>query len=205
MNNKQVERFRKRLKNELKESRYEHSLNVSFICMALAMCYGIDLEKAKLAGILHDCAKCYSNEELIEKCQRHNIFLTDEERLAPSVIHAIYGAWMAEHEYGITDSEILEAIRCHTTGKPEMSALDMIVYIADYIEPGREEEPGLSRIRRLAFQNLEQAMYEALACSLKYLEEMEMPIDSRTQEAYAYYFNMNKHLKGDADESKGNG
>lgn len=179
--------FRKKLKHKLNPLRYEHSLSVSFTCMALAMRYEYDLKKAELAGLLHDCAKRYSDEELISKCEKQGIALTESERLAPAVIHAKYGAWMAEHKYKITDEEILSAIRWHTTGKPKMSVLDKILYVADYIEPRRDKAPDLERMRSLAFQDLDAAIYEMLTASLAYLQRQGGTIDSMTQETIDYY------------------
>ena len=115
--------------------RYEHTLGVSYTCMALAMRYSANLDQAEMAGLLHDCAKRYDDATIICKCQEHGIELTEGELRAPAVIHAKLGAWMAEHKYGITDPEVLSAIACHTTGKPAMSLLDKILYVADYIEP----------------------------------------------------------------------
>ena len=96
----QVITYRKQLKSKLDPMRYEHSLSVSYTCMALAMRYGYDLHRAELAGLLHDCAKRYGDNELIVKCHKHNITLTEGELKAPAVIHAKYGAWMAEHKFG---------------------------------------------------------------------------------------------------------
>ena len=124
--------------------RYEHTLGVSYTCMALAMRYSANLDQAEMAGLLHDCAKRYDDATIICKCQEHGIELTEGELRAPAVIHAKLGAWMAEHKYGITDPEVLSAIACHTTGKPAMSLLDKILYVADYIEPRRDKAPNLS-------------------------------------------------------------
>lgn len=185
--NEQVTTFRKRLKSRLDPMRYEHSLSVSYICIALAMCYGCDIGKAELAGLLHDCAKRYTDNELIARCEKHKIPLTAAERRAPAVIHAKYGAWMAKHRFGIIDEEILSAIACHTTGKPGMSILDKILYIADYIEPRRDKASNLAQMRSLAFQDLDQTMYEILAGTLDYLAKKGSSIDPVTQETYQYF------------------
>lgn len=183
----QIFTYRKQLKSKLDPMRYEHSLSVSFTCTALAMRYGCDLKKAELAGILHDCAKRYGDNELIVRCQKHHIPLTQGELDAPAVIHAKYGAWMAEHKYGIQDPEILSAIACHTTAKPAMSLLDKILYIADYIEPRRDKAANLPQIRRLAFEDLDRTMYEILAGTLNYLNKKNASVDPMTRRAYEYY------------------
>lgn len=185
--NDKIFQFRKQLKNKLPPSRYEHSLSVSFLCTALAMCHGYDMEKAELAGLLHDCAKQYEDTVLIEKCMKHGISLTPEEQMAPVVIHAIYGAWMAKEKFGIQDEEVLSAIRYHTTGKPGMGMLEKILYIADYIEPRRDKAANLSHLRQLAFQDLDQTLFEMLGASLEYLHQKGCSVDPMTQQAFEYY------------------
>ena len=101
--NTEIFTIRKRLKSKLDPMRYEHSLSVSFTCVALAMRYGYDLNKAELAGLLHDCAKRYNDQTIIEKCRKKGISLTEDELGAPATIHARLGAWMAEHKFGISD------------------------------------------------------------------------------------------------------
>lgn len=183
----QIMEIRKKLKSKLPPMRYEHSLSVSFTCMDLAMCYGYDMDKAELAGLLHDCAKRYSDEEILKKCLKRGLEVTEEEYKALPVLHAKYGAWLAEHKFGITDPEILEAIRCHTTGKPDMGVLDKILYIADYIEPRRFKAADLPRIRRLAFRDLDQTMDAILSGTLEYLQKKGGSIDPMTQKAYEYF------------------
>lgn len=185
--NEQIITFRKQLKSRLDPMRYEHSLSVSFTCIALAMRYGYDIEKAELAGLMHDCAKRFTDNELIGRCEKRGIPLTEGELAAPAVIHAKYGAWMAKHKFGIQDEEILSAIRCHTTGKPGMTMLDKILYIADYIEPRRDKASNLPQMRYLAFQDLDQTMYEILAGTLEYLKKKGGSVDSMTQQAFVYF------------------
>lgn len=183
----QIITYRKQLKSKLDPMRYEHSLSVSYICVALAMRYGYDLHRAELAGLLHDCAKRYSDNELIVKCQKHGLALTDGELDAPAVIHAKYGAWMAERKFGIHDEEVLSAIRCHTTGKAWMGILDKILYIADYIEPRRNKASNLDHMRYLAFQDLDQTMYEILDGTLIYLKQKNSYINPLTLQAFDYF------------------
>lgn len=185
--NEQIPYFRERLKAKLPPLRYEHSLGVSYTAMALAMRYEHDLDKAEIAGLLHDCAKHYTDDEIIKKCRKHEIPLEEAELSAPAVLHAKYGAWLAERRYGISDPEILSAIRWHTTGKADMSLLDKIIYIADYIEPRRDKAPDLPRMRKLAFEDLDLAMYEILEGTLQYLKKKGSNVDPMTNEAYDYF------------------
>ena len=185
--NSEIFSIREKLKASLKPGRYDHSLSVSFTCMALAMRYGYDLDKAELAGLLHDCAKCYDNNSIIAACRNSGMELTEGELQAPSIIHSRLGARMAEEKFGVNDPEILSAIACHTTGKPDMSLLDKILYIADYIEPRRYKIKDLPAIRRLAFEDLDQALFQIMEGTLRYLKESGTYADIMTQNAYHYY------------------
>ena len=197
--NSEIFSIREELKASLKPGRYEHSLSVSFTCMALAMRYGYDLDKAELAGLLHDCAKCYDNNSIIAACRNSGMELTEGELQAPSIIHSRLGARMAEEKFGVNDPEILSAIACHTTGKPDMSLLDKILYIADYIEPRRYKIKDLPAIRRLAFEDLDEALFQIMEGTLRYLKESGTYADIMTQNAYHYY---KKQMRRQKEEQK---
>ena len=197
--NSEIFSIREKLKASLKPGRYEHSLSASFTCMALAMRYGYDLDKAELAGLLHDCAKCYDNNSIIAACRNSGMELTEGELQAPSIIHSRLGARMAEEKFGVNDPEILSAIACHTTGKPDMSLLDKILYIADYIEPRRYKIKDLPAIRRLAFEDLDQALFQIMEGTLRYLKESGTYADIMTQNAYHYY---KKQMRRQKEEQK---
>lgn len=179
--------YRRNLEMKLDPMRYEHSLSVSYTCMNLAMRYGYDVEKAELAGLLHDCGKRYSDDIILKKCKKHNISFTPEEEAAPAVLHANYGAWLAQNKYGIQDPEILSAILYHTTGKPDMTILEKIVYVADYIEPRRYKASDLPQMRKLAYVDLDETMYEILKGTLSYLSRKSGKIDPMTLKAFEYY------------------
>ena len=183
MMNTQVLEIRKSLKKKLDPFRFEHTLGVAYTCQALAMRYEYDLQKAELAGLLHDCAKRFDNENMLLKCQKREIPMTDGELRDPSLLHAKLGAWYAREKYGIDDQEILTAIECHTTGKKDMSLLDKILYVADYIEPGRYKASELPAMRKLAFIDLDLACLSIMESILKYLESTNCPIDTTTIEA----------------------
>ncbi|MEY8352111.1 bis(5'-nucleosyl)-tetraphosphatase (symmetrical) YqeK [Lachnospiraceae bacterium 54-53] len=189
--------IRSQLKGKLSPSRYEHTLSVSFICTALAMRYDCDLDKAELAGLLHDCAKHYGDEDIIKKCRKQDIPLTDDELKAPVVLHAKYGAWLAEHKYHLKDEEVINAIRWHTTGRPEMTLLEKIVFTADYIEPRRDKAADLPLIRSLAFADLDECVYRILKGTLDYLERKGSFVDSMSNQAYAYYKQVHEEKKGE--------
>lgn len=183
----QIMMLRSKLKTKLDPMRYEHSLSVSFTCMNLAMRYGYDIDKAELAGLMHDCGKRFTDEIILKKCISHKILVTDAEQKALPVLHAKYGAWLAENKYGIEDPEIISAIACHTTGKADMSVLDKIVYIADYIEPRRYKADNLPQMRKLAYEDLDKTMYEILKSTLEYLAKKGAAADPMTATAYEYF------------------
>lgn len=183
----QIMMLRSKLQSRLDPMRYEHSLSVSFTCLNLAMCHGYDMDKVELAGLMHDCGKRYTDEVILKKCLKHEIPLTEAELNALPVIHAKYGAWLAEHKYHIADREILDAIGCHTTGRPEMTILDKILYIADYIEPRRYKASDLPQVRKLAFVSLDKTMFAILSGTLDYLNKRGGIIDPVTLDAYEYF------------------
>lgn len=185
----QFREIQKSLKNELDKERYEHTLGVMYTAGCLAMRYGADMRKAMLAGLLHDCAKCISNDKKLKLCKKNQIELTPSELENPSLIHAKLGAFLAKEQYGIEDSEICHAILVHTTGAPAMSLLDKIVFMADYIEPGRNKAQNLDGVRELAFENLDMAVLQTLSDTLEYLNDRREKgsIDQTTLETYEYY------------------
>jgi len=151
------------------------------------MRYEYPLHQAELAGLLHDCAKCYNDEKILKYCDKNNIPVSDGERKAPAVLHAKFGAWVARRHYGINDQQVLNAIACHTTGKPDMQLLDKILYVADYIEARRDKAGNLAAMRKLAFEDLDEALYQIMKGTLDYLSKKGCQADPMTAEAFAYY------------------
>ncbi|MBR2996116.1 MAG: bis(5'-nucleosyl)-tetraphosphatase (symmetrical) YqeK [Lachnospiraceae bacterium] len=180
-------RLVKAMEKELNYKRFLHSMGVAETAAALAMRYDADIEQAEIAGILHDCAKYMDDKELISICKKHSVPISEAEYDNPALLHAKAGAILAEEKYEIDDPEILEAIRNHTTGKPAMSLLDKIIYVADYIEPGRCQAPNLSIIRSLAFEDLDRTLFKILEDILLYLQATGARIDPMTGKTYQYY------------------
>ncbi|MCD7716233.1 MAG: bis(5'-nucleosyl)-tetraphosphatase (symmetrical) YqeK [Lachnospiraceae bacterium] len=190
-------KMQNKLKKDLDEARFIHTQGVMYTAASLAMCYEQDLERSSVAGLLHDCAKCISNSQKLRLCERYNISVSDVERKAPHLLHAKLGACIAEDKYGIEDKEILSAIRWHTTGKPQMTMLEKIIFLSDYIEPGRTKAPNLSCIRKTAFSDLDLAVYLTLRDTLSYLQEKKACLDNQTVVAYNYY----EDLIGEKEDS----
>ena len=158
------------LSNELRPARFRHCRDVSQIAVKLAERWDADIEKARLAGILHDCARNLKGEELLKTAQQYGMIPSRVESLQPALIHAPLGAIMAQRRFGVMDSQVLQAIRRHTTGAAQMTLLDKIIYLADYIEPGRSV-PGVRKIRDLAFENLDIAVLSAYDHSILFIIE----------------------------------
>ena len=177
------------LKKELDEDRYQHTLGVMYTSASMAMRYGADVTQALLAGLLHDCAKCIPGDKKIHLCEKYGLPVSDVEYENPGLLHARLGAYLAEKKYHIHDQEIINAISSHTTGRPGMSLLEKIVYIADYIEPGRRELPNMKEVRPLAFKDIDQCLYRILEDSLVYLNSRNISVDPMTQKTYDYYKN----------------
>ena len=176
-----------RIRDYLDKSRYEHTIAVSYMSIALAMKYGYDIHKAELAGLLHDCAKCETDIKKMDKCKKHNIPVSELEKKSPHLLHAKLGAFYAMNKYKIQDRDVINAIMKHTTGTPEMSILEKIVFVADYIEPNRSGIKGLDDIRRIAFEDIDMAVFMILKNTLIHLKERNAEIDEITIDAYKYY------------------
>lgn len=185
--NTNIREIKEKVKHELDTPRYEHTLGVMYTAASLAMCHGADMEQALIAGLLHDCAKCIPEKQKIELCEKYKLDITAVERANPSLLHAKLGAFLAKKEYHITEPEILQAIQSHTTGRPAMSLLEKIVYIADYMEPGRKTLANMEEVRRLAFGNIDECLYVILKDSLIYLKKKALPVDPMTEKTYEYY------------------
>lgn len=158
---KHDESYEKHLERLLKPSRYIHSIGVSKTAVKMARIFGVDEEKAYIAGLLHDCAKNLTQEENEIKCKDLDVVLDEYEKNQPWLIHAKVGAELIKSEFGIDDEEISSAIRWHTLGKENMTDLEKIIYVADMTEPNRCY-PEAEYLRKIAFENLDKAV---LACT----------------------------------------
>lgn len=197
MKEPKLDKLRDKMEKTLEARRYEHTLSVAYTAANLAAVHGADIEKALLAGMLHDCAKCLSHKKQISLCRKSHLSLSELEAAKDSpLLHAKAGSVMAREVYGIDDEDILAAICYHTTGRPHMSLLEKIIYIADYIEPGRRrakkagddtQAERLTQIRRMAYRDLDETMRAILGDTLSYLREKGGDVDPMTQTTYNYY------------------
>ena len=167
----------------LSDARYHHSLCVCEAAVALAEKYGADPKKAECAGIVHDVMKEADAETQKAMIARGNITLSALEKETPKLLHAIAGAAFAEIELGIGDREILDAIRYHTTGRPGMTLLEKVIYLADYISAERDYD-GVDVMREAAKHGLEPAIFTGLAFSIRDLSQRGGCIHPDTMGAY---------------------
>ena len=147
--------------SDIGHHRFKHSIRVKDTAIKLAEIYGADREKAETAALFHDCAKIRDSEVLIKKAEEFGLELDEYMIETHELIHAPLGAKMAEDLYGISDRDVLNAIAYHTTGSEDMTILDKIIYISDYIEPMRNF-PGVEEVRAMAFEDIDQAVFMAL-------------------------------------------
>lgn len=185
------------LKSTLKPKRVKHTFGVADTAEELGILYSNGDEtlpiRARLAGLLHDCAKYFTDEEQIELCDKYGIELTQTERENTSLIHGKLGAYLAQHRYGVKDEEILSAIRVHTVGKPAMTTLEKIIYISDYIEPNRDipkAKHPLKQLRKMVKYDLDGTLIFAIENTIDFLEKNGRVIDEGSLATLAYYEDM---------------
>ena len=188
-----LEYFKSEMKNVLKPKRYKHSLGVMETSVKLAEIYGVDTTKAAVAGILHDNAKHFSAAELLNLCIQNNIDVKDSEKVdkktIKSLLHSKAGAILAKNLYKVTDEDIINAIYYHTVGRPAMTRLEEIVFVADFIEPNRTHDsvPPLSELRIIAEKDLDRAVYLICESTIDHLASLDSPINENTLLTRDYY------------------
>ena len=177
-----IEEIKEKLKNCLSEERFLHSIGTMEKAVELAQRFHCDIEKAKTAGLLHDCAKCLHGDEM-EKLK--NSF-EECEKISEKTWHAPIGAIVARKEYGVTDEEILSAIRWHTIGKKNMSDFEKIIFIADKIECRTREEKYRKKIEKVLNKtnSLDEALLKSFKLTIKSLLKRKLPICFQTIDVY---------------------
>ena len=175
----------------LKHKRIPHVLGTEQEAIRLAERYGADVEKARVAALLHDCTKKLDMEAQLALCEHYHIQLDELERQALQLLHAKTGAALARDVFGV-DDEIYNAILWHTTGKPDMTVLEKVIYLADFIEPTRDF-PGVDALRRTVWEDLDRGLLMGLEMTVEEMEEMGNPIHVNTLAARDY-------LKGQTNE-----
>lgn len=155
------------VREQMPERRWLHTAGVMETSAQLARKFDVDVEKADLAALWHDVAKYWPIERQREIVIREKLG-EDLLEYSDQLLHSHVGAYVAQREFGIDDEEVLDAIRYHTSGRRSMTALDKVICLADYIEPGRDF-PGVEHIRELATRSLEEALIAAFDSTIKFL------------------------------------
>lgn len=182
------------LKQNLSEKRFAHTMGVAETAKSLAKVWGEDCSRAFVAGLVHDCAKEIPFDETVRLLRENGYEPDEDELLAPGILHAPLGAIVAKDEFGIEDAEILDAVRFHTTGRPAMSTLEKIIYIADFTEPGRKY-PEAEEVRKLAVKDLDKAVLLEADFVIKFTVDRGKTIHPATIIARNYYVNLTKEGK----------
>ncbi len=178
-NEVEIEKY---LKKNLKPDRYAHSLRVSDAAIRLAKQYKVDEYKACIAGLAHDCGKNLSDKEIIRTLKEENVKISEIGINNPQIMHGYVSAIIAKNNFDIEDQDILNAVAYHTTGRKGMSLLEKIIYLADYIEFGRDF-PGVDGLREQASKNLDKALIMAFNSTINYVLKRGMLLHIDTVKA----------------------
>lgn len=178
--------LREKLKKLLDEERFTHSISVEITAAKLAKSHKINVKKAAVAGLLHDCARWMDEANLLNTAKKAYIKIDPFLRAHPKLLHSELSTYFAKDYFGIKDKEILTAIKNHTIGRPNMSKLEKIIYIADHVEPGRGHE-GIKEIRKIAYKNLNLAIVKISTGMIQYLLDRNLPIYLQTIITRNYY------------------
>ncbi len=177
-----------KVEKNLSHKRYLHSLGVAYTAASLAMAHKLDADQAFLAGLLHDCAKELSVDKTLKYCKEHNIVLSEEYKSCFGVVHGLTGSFMAREKYKICDEQVLSAIRYHVSGKPDMTSLEEMIFIADYIEPSRKfSSEEFDLMRKAAFSNLRLGVYLVSESICSYLLNSGNKVVSEIVETRDFY------------------
>jgi predicted HD superfamily hydrolase involved in NAD metabolism len=168
------------LRENVSEHRVQHILGVEAMSVELAQIHGLDVEKAALAGLMHDLAKYFKPQRLLEMAEAEGLELDPVDLVNPHLLHADVGAIVARDDFQVTDAEVLMAIADHTLGRPGMSGLSCVVFLADSLEPGRGDEPILQELRQHSHQDLITAVWHTCDYGLQHLITARKQIHPRT-------------------------
>ena len=191
LNMQLFQKFNEEIKVALKDDseRYWHSISVAITAVNLADIYGEDKDNCMVAGILHDYCKCLSLDEMLSMCEKYNVILTEEDKNADGCIHGFLAAKVCKEKFDIND-EVYNAIYYHTCGRPNMTTLEKIIYISDFIEPLRRFRDKVEEVRKLAYTDIDKAIVLSAKMGLDFLQRTNKFIHSNTQKTLDYYMNL---------------
>lgn len=188
-----IDEMKVKLGKALSPKRYAHSVNVMETAVRLAEKHEADIERCRLAGILHDCARDIRGDSLFELCKQYGIITDEITCRQPELLHGPLGVHIAREEYGVDDKQVLEAIKCHTTGMPGMDKTARIIFLADYIEPLRSFT-GVEALRRAAFQDLDRAVVMSINNTVGYILSRNGLLHPDTVNTRNWFIMNSKHV-----------
>lgn len=194
-----IEEMRQLLRASLKPKRFRHSCAVHDTALELAAFYAADRDKVAVAALLHDCGREVPTPESAARARALGLAPGPIECAQPILLHAVLGPWFAREKYGVTDPDILEAIRRHTTGGAGMTDLAKIIFLADMTEPGRDF-PGVEELREASRRNLDEAMLLAYENTLRYLLDQQLLIHPDAVAGYNELVLARRAVKGAAGD-----
>jgi len=171
------------VRERLPEGRYRHSLGVARTAERLARRYGVSRAHARVAGLLHDVARHWKPEDLLDYARRHHLRIDTNEEAVPVLLHARVASDLARREFGVDDADVLSAIATHTVAEPDMSPLQKILFVADAIEPSRRFA-GRDALERAALRSLDEGMLASITSALDYFRERGIAAAPQTMEVY---------------------
>lgn len=187
----ELSEIEEKLSKMLKPNRLKHSINVAKCAVKLSEIYGYDKNKAYLAGMVHDCAKYFEKNQIDYYVDKYDIYLDDLEKESLALSHSVIGSYVVQDVFNITDKEIIDAIRYHTTGRENMTLLDKIIFMADMIEDGRKFN-GVEYLRKLSYEGmLDKALITSFNNTIKYVIDNNQAIHIRTVKSRNYLLKEN--------------
>ena len=191
INNIDTKKIIEKLNTMLKPNRLAHSINVANCAVKLSEIYGCDTGKAYLAGLVHDCAKYFTKDQIDSYVKKYNIKLDPLEVNNISLSHSVIGSFVIQDVFNIQDMDIINAVRYHTTGRENMSTLEKIIFMADMTEEGRNF-PGVDELRKLSFNGqLDKALITSFNNTIKFVIENNQLIHPRSVSARNYLMQEN--------------
>lgn len=181
-------KYERELKNALitNERRFWHSISVALTAVTLADIYGANKDECLISGLLHDYCKALTLNELLDWCEKYNVSLSEEDKMSDGCIHGFLAAKVCKDKYNINEN-IYNAIYYHTCGRPNMTILEKIIYMSDFIEPLRRFRDNVADIRKLTYTNIDAAIVIATEMSLNFLKRKDKYIHSNTIKTHEYY------------------
>lgn len=193
LNFKMFDYYANEVKKSLSQnpSRYAHSISVAITAINLGTVYNANLDDCMVGGILHDYCKCVPIDEMIKQCEKENVPLSEEDKKAVGCLHGFLAANVCKKKFGVNDA-VYNAIYFHTCGKPNMTILEKVIFVADFIEPLRAFRDTVSHVRKIAWTDIDEAVILSINYTIDFLKKNNSFIHSNTLQTLKYYEGLKK-------------